>query len=400
MLRAVCVFIGFLVSLSCSVSFAAIVAQKSASDWHPARPTHVIVAAKGLAFASVGYQQFKIYEELYPHDQFIFITNLPAQGPYRNSKQIELRKLGFTITEESPAVLDTRKLIQILTSTTSSIQTLDIIGHNGVNLGPWLESGDFRMDFKNTALMSLLRPLFAPNAWARIAGCNSGWYVAPALSASWGIPVFGSFTSTGFYYLNTDGNYELFDSIEGGQASDDVHPGKIDNSFEVPQKCSEGTCFTLKPEAAPYHMHVHKSPDAAWLPFVKPICAATIPAARCQAAQAEAIIASIAPFPRKGALQNPAVFEQMVYHAICGSYSKIAGQTDCMNKMKAAYDAQISYFPYSLGKQLRCSGIRGCSFQYISIDLRKNSPDATNDTTMSYIANAFIGYSLLQSGNY
>lgn len=387
---------GILFSLTCSASMAAIVAQKSVAPWHPSRPTHVIVAAKGLAFATVGYQQFKIYQELYPHDQFLFISNLPAPGPYRNVKQDTLKKLGFAILEENTLVLDTRKLIQIIKNTTRNIRTLDIIGHNGVVLGPWLESGDHRMEYRNVTLMSQLRPLFAADAWVRIAGCNSGWYVAPALSEAWGVPVFGSFTSTGFYYLNTDGNYELFDSIDGGQAAENVHPAKIDNSFEIPQKC-EGSCFTLKPEAAPYHLHVHKDPEAAWLPFAKPICARSISAVRCQVAQAEALIAAIAPYPRKSAWQNPAIFEKMLYHSICGSYSKINGQLDCMNKMKTAYENQVSYFPYRLGTPLKCSGIRACSFQYISVDLRKNSPEATNDTTASYIANALIGYSLLQN---
>lgn len=391
-------FTTFLTCVS-SLSFAAIVAQKSSEDWNPSRPTHVIIAAKGLAFASVGYQQFKIYQELYPENQFLFITNLPAPGPYRNVKQDTLNRLGFAITEESSTLLDTKKLIQILKSSTRNIRSLDIIGHNGVVLGPWLENDKLRMDFKNVALMSQLRPLFGKNAWARISGCNSGWYVAPALSEAWQIPVLGSFTSTGFYYLNTQGDYELFDSIDGGQASDNVHPAKYDNSFETPQKCTEGTCFTLKPEAAPYHLHVHKSPQAAWLPFVKPVCAKAIASARCQAAQAEAIIASIAPFARKEVLQNPEIFESMVYHSICGSYSKASGQADCTRKMKEAYENKVSYFPYSLGTQLKCSGIRGCSFRHISIDLRKNSPESTNDTTASYIANAFIGYSLLQSGS-
>jgi hypothetical protein len=62
----------------------------------------------------VGYQQYKIYQELYPHDQFLFITNLPAVGPYRNVKQDTLKGLGFAITEESTSLLDTLKLIQIL----------------------------------------------------------------------------------------------------------------------------------------------------------------------------------------------------------------------------------------------------------------------------------------------
>lgn len=378
-----------------STSLAAVVAQKSPGPWDTGRQTHVIIAAKGLAFASVGYQQFKIYQELYPHDQFLFITNLPAVGPYRHVKQATLKGLGFAITEESPAALDTAKLIQLLKTKTRNIRTLDIIGHNGVVLGPWLESGDHRLDYKNAALMSQLRPLFAANAWARISGCNSGWYVAPHLSESWGVPVLGSFTSTGFYYLNPEGDYELFDSIEGGQAAQNVRPAKTDTSFKVPQKCT-GTCFTLKPEAAPYHLHVHKSPQAAWLPFIKPVCAKSVATTRCQTAQAESMIASINPYNRSEALRNPEIFAKISFHSVCGSYSKASTQKDCMNKLETAYKNQTAYFPYSLGTELKCSGLRACAFQYVSIDLRKNLPESTQNTTLSYLANAFIGYSLLQ----
>lgn len=174
--------------------------------------THIIIASKGLSFASVGYMQAKIYQELYPNNQIIFITSKPDEGSsYRDKKQSDLKKLGYKIVEDSDEILNSRNLLTLIKKYTSTgkIKTLDLISHNGVELGPWLEDGTHRLDFTNSLLMSTLKNYFTTEAYARIHGCNSGWYVAPALSASWGIPVVGNFTSTSFYFLTKNGSYEL-----------------------------------------------------------------------------------------------------------------------------------------------------------------------------------------------
>lgn len=390
--------IGLTCLILSTTASAAVVAQKSSQVWDINKPTRIIVASKGLTFASVGYQQSKVYEELYPNDQMLFITNFPTNPAYTKTKQKELVKIGYKITEESSQILDTKELIKILKKNTSQIRSLDIISHNGILLGPWLEDGENRMDFKNAALMSQLKPLFTADAFARIQGCNSGWNVAPQLSKHWGVPVMGSFTSTSFFYLNNSGDYELYESADSGANSGSKDFAAVDKfSFLNPTKCSEGLCLLLKPESSPYHFHLHKSPEAAWLPMMKPICDAGITDQRCQKAQAQSILTQISSYPRLKAQNDKATYKEMVFASVCGSYSKIENQKSCIEKLRQSYQSRQDYFPYARGTQLRCSGLRACQFQHISMDLRKNDPATKNKTVLEYLDNAFIGYDLLMN---
>lgn len=380
---------------------AAIVAQKTPTSWNPAKPTHVIIASKGLSFAAVGYQQARVYENLFPGNQILFITNLPTTATYKYTKQIQLKKQGFSIVTEDSKILTSSSTIATILAHTKNIRTLDIISHNGVDKGPWLEDGDNRLDYKNEALISKLKPAFSANSWVRIQGCNSGWNVAPYLSQYLGVPVMGSFTSTSFYYLTTNGDYELFQSVEGGEPAKNLIPAKTDSwSFvtpqgaKVPTPCADGTCFTLIPEAAPYHYHVHKSPKAAWLPMSKPVCSKTISDERCQKAQAESIISAIGSTPRNDALTQFETYKTLVLQSVCGSYSSATSQKTCRANLEYSYNNRTEYFPYKLGEMLRCSGLRACSFTQESIDLRKNK-NGTQSTVLEYLDNAFKGFQLL-----
>ncbi|HVK60233.1 MAG TPA: hypothetical protein VM432_01735 [Bdellovibrionales bacterium] len=372
-----------------SVSQAAIVAGYSKSPWNPRVETHVIVASKGLTFSTVGYTQAATIREMYPEHQILFVTNLPvATSNYRQTKQKELRGLGFSIREENDERLSTTKLIQILKSSTANIRSMDIIGHNGVELGPWLEDGDHRMDYRNEKLMSQLKPLFNAKAYARLHGCNSGWNVAPKLSKFWGIPVLGSFTSTSFYFLATNGAYEL---VHGDIPSERV---ALNDSS---QACPHGMCLTLTPESAPYHFHVHKSPEAAWLPYRKVICDASIPDAVCERAFAEAIVTSITPVSRKQALKDADVFKTMLEQSMCASYGSQAGQKTCLENLRQAHrDGNYKFLPYRRGVLLKCSGLRACNFQQDSIDLRRNAKSSTEDSVKLYFEHALRGHGLLK----
>lgn len=390
-----------LVTASSSLAPAGIVAQKSSGSWNPKAPTHVIVASKGLTFASVGYQQARVYENLFPNNQVLFITNLPTNETYKFTKQVQLKKNGFRIVAESSKKLTSESTIATVLANTTNIRSLDIISHNGVDKGPWLEDGDNRLDFKNPELMAKLKPAFSAKAWVRIQGCNSGWNVAPYLSQFWGVPVFGNFTSTSFYYLTAKGDYELLQSVEGGESAKSDLPAKMDTwSFvtshgaKLASPCADGTCLTLIPEAAPYHYHVHKSPKAAWLPMSKPVCAKSISDQRCQKAQAEALLTAVGSTPRNEALWNADTYKKIVFQSICGSYSSGSSQKRCREYLEVTYKNRTEYFPYKLGEMLRCSGLRACSFTQESIDLRKNKK-GTQSTLIEYLDNAFIGYQLL-----
>lgn len=376
--------------LVAQISSASIVATYSKNVWSNSAPTRIIVASKGLMFASVGYQQAQIFKDLYPAEQILFITNKPTTATYATTKQKQLKKLGFSITEDNADLLSNQKLISILNKNTSRIRSLDIISHNGVELGPWLEDTNMRLDFKNQNLMSSIKPLFDENAWARIQGCNSGWNVAPALSKAWGIPVMGSFTSTSFYTLNKNGSYELYSESKVNAAVTDTW------SFKQSTACPEGACITLRPENAPYHYHVHKSKEAAWLSFLKPVCDSTISDQKCQKALAESLVTTAGSENRAQAQTNKEVFKSIVLKTVCGAHASKSSQTACIDYVKTTYEQRKSYMPYTTGTMLNCSGLRFCQFKQESIDLRKNKVVSNNpQTILEYIDNALIGFSYL-----
>lgn len=374
----------------CQISSAAVIATYSKNSWSTTTSTRVIVVSKGLMFASVGYQQAQVFKDLYPEEQILFITNKPTTTVYSNVKQTQLKKIGFKLGEDNADPLTNKKLISVLSHYTSRIQSLDIISHNGVVLGPWLEDGNTRLDFNNKSLMTSIKPLFDSKAWARVQGCNSGWNVAPTLSKYWGIPVMGSFTSTSFYTLNKNGAYELY-------SEDKVNAAAVDQwSFQKSENCPEGACLTLRPESAPYHYQVHKSKDAAWLSFFKPVCDASISDQACQRALAESLITTTGSEKRAEAQNNKEIFKNIVFKTICEAHSTKSSQVKCIENMKSTYDQRKSYMPYSLGTMLNCTGLRSCQFTQKSIDLRVNQVTSKNTQTINeYIDHALIGFNYL-----
>ncbi|MBC7742638.1 MAG: hypothetical protein H7061_10600 [Bdellovibrionaceae bacterium] len=378
-------------------SIIATKAPASAPDsaWDQARKTHIIIAGKGLMFAAAAYKQAQIYSKLYPNEQILFITNLPSTPAYQNTKQIELKKLGFTITEEDTEILSSDYLIPKVLTYTNQIRSFTIISHNGVEFGPWLEDSNYRFDWDNEALMSQLTPAFTSDAWARVQGCNSGWYVGPWLSEYWGIPVIVSFTSTSFYYLSEKGSYELYSSVDGKLTTNAIKPAKKDKwAFTEEMPCPAGLCVTLIPEPAPYHYNYHQDSNAAWLPMAKPVCADSIPTERCQKTLAEVIINGTGAISKEEMLKDKNLFKTMVYQSICASYYLAKQQIACIDQLAAAYDQQVEYFPYKIGTMLKCSGIRDCDFTDVNSNVRTNA-SGTENSIFEYINDALVGYNYL-----
>ncbi len=385
---------------------ALLVAQKPAGaepmTWNRERKTHIIFASKGLMFSAVGYQQAQVFAKLYPQDQILFISNLPSSENYKTTKQKQLKKQGFQIVDENSMLITSEVFISTILRHTNHIQTLSIIGHNGVDKGPWLEDGDNRLDFKNDKLMGQLKSAFSPDGWVRLQGCNSGWNVARYLGQSWNVPVIASFTSTSFYYLNQNGQYEIFKSIEKEDTTTPaITPAAVDQwSFADatrgadPVPCLNNLCLTLIPEAGPYHFQNHRSPEAAWLSMMKPVCAASISDERCQIALAESLIAGVGSVSKPQAIKDVDTYKLIVFQSICGSHSTGRSQKICIENIEKTYAQRVNYLPYKNGTLLKCEGLRACRFEQVSIDLRKNK-GGEQHTILEYIDHALAGYRLL-----
>jgi len=98
---------------------------------------------------------------------------------------------------------------------------MHVFSHHGAHVGAGLEGGSYRFHWNTPGAVDL-KDNFAPKAFVVFHGCNSGFYTAPKLAASWGVPVAGSFTSTDFQQLHRNGQYYFNNpgqSPSGGWAS-------------------------------------------------------------------------------------------------------------------------------------------------------------------------------------
>lgn len=382
-----------------SISLASIVATYSKGVWDRNKETHVIVVASGFPFPSVGYTQAEVIKEMYPQNQILFVTTLPApESSNRNTKQRALTREGFKLSEETPEIISTKVFLRILKQYAGNIRSLDMVGHNGVEKGPWLQDDPNRLDYRNEALMSSVKGLFNSRAFARLQGCNTGWNVAPALSKAWGIPVMGTFTSTSFYFLAKSGGYELLNRElpKDRVAAYDQWSFVSDNGVASTTECPAGVCLTLYPESAPYHFQVHRSSKAAWLPFRKPVCDVSISNERCEKALAEAVVTSVTSLPRKKALSDKNAFKALLEHSVCASHSSKSAQDKCIANLRQAHrSGNYDYLPYGHGEMLKCSALRACSFVQDSIDLRRNARNSSESSIKLYFEHALRGYELL-----
>lgn len=213
-------------------------------DWR--RPTHVIVTghggSAGTLFQNAAAARARKYAEVFPSHQVLLITVNELDGD-TNAKKLE--SWGFEILFGRTSPLSVRLLLSELKNL-RQIASFDLYAHANANSGAALDA-DFLSP--HSSEVSHLRSQFMPQAWANIHGCNSGWFLSPALAGFWRLPVSGSFTGTHFQRLHSTQEFYPYDK-------ELAPPGPFAAlnplSFNQVQNCTHAGCVRMHPDPYAY----------------------------------------------------------------------------------------------------------------------------------------------------
>lgn len=123
-----------------------------------------------------------------------------------------------------------------------AISSLTFYVHSAITYGIHLYKGG-RYD-QNDDNWDLLKGYFQLGAYVHLIGCNTGYYLAPALSLRLQVPVAGALTSTDFQYLNDKSEWKY-----AAPTGDLTYPQVEMNrkSFSTPVSCQTGVCSRMQP---------------------------------------------------------------------------------------------------------------------------------------------------------
>lgn len=188
-------------------SFA--IAELDPENATPAIGTHLVISGAGdeagALWLKAAHTQAMVFRDRLPHGPIRLITAI--DDAKRDQYLAILHDLGYQNISFRETTFDAAHLGLALEAQ-KLIASIDYIGHNGAFLGLGLESlrADHRFyldDVDN--LRGKLR--FSKDAYIRLMGCNTGWYLAPYLARRLGVPTAGSLTSADVEILGADGNW-------------------------------------------------------------------------------------------------------------------------------------------------------------------------------------------------
>ena len=291
--------------------------------------------------------------ELYPDHQMILIRNRET-GTQADLN--EVRGMGFKVFTANADTLNGPSFLKIA-SLFQKIASIEIYSHSSTHAGLGLEGEDERLR-TDTPNLSALKSHFTKDAYVTLNGCNSGFYTAPAFSKAWGVPVAGSFTSTDFQQLYSDGTWYFNNQGQyphsGGWASQNTE------SFESQRSCESGDCHRMKPDNAAYSGMWGEF--QAGLGFYKFFCADGLDTDHCKAVMARALYASISTRPlKRGSSMDD--FRKVAQDLLCPNRVNSMVRAECV---KALEDSETTLNPvYSSfdGNPVECT-FSSCTFSF------------------------------------
>lgn len=345
--------------------------------------THVIVAGEAnearLLFQQAAVTKGFKYMEMNPSEQVIFVfqheEELAANEAWLRARNVQILKSG---SED----LDIKTFIKIADDV-KSIATLDIFSHSAISYGSKLsENSRLRASDKS---LEKLKSNFTSDAFIVVHGCNSGFDEAVRFSYVFGVPAFGSLTSTDFQEKLTDGKWYY------------NNPQDKPAGMKVDPKCTNGLCIRLKPINNVYAGH-WGSYSGGGLPFYKAFCYNVQPQ-KCLAAMARFTMNFVSSYKlsKNSTLEE---YKAVVQDMLCPITPTGTLRADCVAKLNevplatAISKTLRTYSPYR-GKQLQCS-LNGCEFRFECkngvnnghcdlVNTAKDTPTTFVDEYMNYM---------------
>lgn len=213
-------------------------------------PTDVFIAGfgneQGEQFLKSAILAAKVSKDRFSQRQRIIIS---AVNESLAGGQSLLTSGGFSIRKADQEELKKSNLAGILKSFSVPVTSLQFFGHANTYNGFRLQSKTDRLDQTDKEFAQVGKVL-APNAFVVFHSCNSGWLLAPAAAKAWNRPVFGSFASSDFQELMSDGQWYYHDV---GMYPDNLKRiGRTNMITQESQPCTSHNCMRLKPTNVPY----------------------------------------------------------------------------------------------------------------------------------------------------
>jgi hypothetical protein len=320
-------------------------------------PAHILVAGVGNELFSElqkpAVTRALKYRELHPEAPVFLLAHV--EGTFEKNSE-RLSGMGFVeIRRVQKTFSDAAVLSELLAF--KRIRTLDFFSHNSPHYGVQLESQYYRFA-PDSAGLEKVRTRFTPDAYGFVHGCNGGWIVARTFSKRFGIPFAGSFASTDFEYLNSDGSF--YQKLRG-QFPSTPFAERNESGLRNPVDCSFGGCARMKPDNSPY--------NAKWgnlagggLNIYKFFCV-TVDLATCEKAMARSLLA----FPSEIAIDEGSPvedFRRVAKDFICPSQSKGSFREACSEDLDAFEATGKRIRKTFSGREVQCD-FKGCQAKVV-----------------------------------
>ncbi|MGE0527805.1 MAG: hypothetical protein AB7P49_12125, partial [Bdellovibrionales bacterium] len=308
-------------------------------------PTHLLVAghggAMGTLFQNAAASRAKKYADLFPTHQIILIAVNEMDDEQNGAL---LGRWGFQVIAKRTRMLSAQNLASELYYSTA-IASFDLYSHSNRERGAALDKDQY-ITPEAWELQSW-RGKFTANAWAHIHGCNSGYYLAPALARLWRIPVAGSFTGTHFQRLHsTDEFYpnEKRLAPPGPFASSNVF------SFSGPQACAKAGCLRMHPD--PYAYWGEWGRFSHGLGFYRFFCG-SVPESECELRMALSLLGYIGKVNLRA--ESPIQeFKSVLWEYMCPINATEDVRARCVAESERALSEGDRLYTPFLSKSLQC----------------------------------------------
>ncbi len=216
----------------------------------PGVPTDVFVAGfgndQGTQFLKSAILGAAVSRDRFPQRQRVIIS---AVNESFAMERAMLAKEGFGFRKEDNDDLGKERLVLALQYLNVPVSSLQFYGHANTYNGFRLQDKRDRLDHEDPEFAEIGKVL-APNAFVVFHSCNSGWLLAPAAAQLWRRPVFGSFASSDFQEMMSDGNWYYHDV--GYYPENLSRIGTTSRITQKTQECTTKKCLRLKPVNSPY----------------------------------------------------------------------------------------------------------------------------------------------------
>lgn len=321
--------------------------------------THVIVVGSAVKedsdqFFQSGVSRAERYKELWPDHQVVFLSCPEVKG---KSDQAVFDNFNIKVVKFVNDKFTGDKLIDELMQF-NKLASLDLYGHSspwGFKLGKWDAAFD---PMGLTKRLLNLKRKFLPNAYVNIAGCSTGFLIAPEVSRLLELPVSGSLTSSLFERIESDGMwYKEMDRTPENYVETNS------KSFNENLLCSTGACTRMKASRFNYSSYWGVFKEGG-LSFYKFFCNfENHNDGRCEKGMAKAILSfpSVHPVNENSTEKE---FKEVAYDWLCSTAKNKNYFKNCVNGIEAAIARGDMIFQTHPGNELVCD-FKSCKAEII-----------------------------------